>query len=90
MSRIGADDEADLAEKMYSLFEEMDADGSGVIDKRELQMLLESLDVQLPQKEIIMLFRKCVQSRAFSLFSQAFSCCGFARYPEFIGGFILS
>ena len=43
---------------MYALFEEMDADGSEVIDKRELQMLLESLDVQLPQKEIIMLFRK--------------------------------
>jgi len=58
VEKLGHLDEENLALKMEELFIEMDEDHSGVIEKRELQKILESLSVTLRAKELTDLFRK--------------------------------
>lgn len=56
--RLGGLTQTELAEKMAELFKKMDRDNSGVIDKRELQKMLEELEVHLTEKELTQLFRQ--------------------------------
>jgi hypothetical protein len=58
LAALGGLNSDELAEKMAELFSTMDKDNSGVIDKRELQKMLESLEVRLSEKELTQLFRK--------------------------------
>ncbi len=51
--------EEDLLKKIRSLFEEVDEDGSGMIDMNELEtVLVEKCDVQLGPRDLIRLFKK--------------------------------
>mmetsp|Transcript_31531 Transcript_31531/g.76314 ORF Transcript_31531/g.76314 Transcript_31531/m.76314 type:complete len:1933 (-) Transcript_31531:88-5886(-) len=58
LSTLGGLTQAELATQMQALFAKMDKDNSGVIDKRELQKMLEDLEVRLTEKELTQLFRK--------------------------------
>lgn len=58
LKKLGGLGEDDLANKIEALFESMDKDGSGVIDKFELRDALEQLEITLRPKELQDLVRK--------------------------------
>jgi hypothetical protein len=58
LATLGGLSQQQLATQMQTLFAKMDKDNSGVIDKRELQKMLEDLEVRLTEKELTQLFRK--------------------------------
>uniref|UniRef100_A0A7S1GW80 EF-hand domain-containing protein n=1 Tax=Hemiselmis andersenii TaxID=464988 RepID=A0A7S1GW80_HEMAN len=58
LKKLGGLREDDLATKIETLFESIDADGSGVIDKFELKGALEELEINLRPKELQDLVKK--------------------------------
>ena len=58
LSKLGGLHEDDLAMKIETLFETIDSDGSGVIDKFELRDALEELEITLRPKELQDLVKK--------------------------------
>ena len=56
LEKLGGSTEEELSSKLYALFEEADADGSGMIDITEMEMLLKESGVEMSPKDLFQLF----------------------------------
>jgi hypothetical protein len=56
LEKLGGSSEEELSAKLFSLFEEADADSSGLIDITEMEILLKESGVEMSPKDLFQLF----------------------------------